>query len=51
MSTPTRRASGLVLEILVDSNERYPWKFSAQQATTRRQALPTGDYAVERSGF
>jgi hypothetical protein len=39
-----------VLEILVDSHERYPWKFSAQQATTRRQALPAGDYAVEHDG-
>ena len=50
VSTPTRRASGLVLEILVDSHERYPWKFSAQQATTRRQALPAGGYAVETDG-
>jgi len=50
VSTPTRRASGLVLEILVDSHERYPWKFSAQQATTRRHALPAGDYAVEHGG-
>jgi hypothetical protein len=39
-----------VLEILVDSHERYPWKFSAQQATTRRRALATGDYAVEHDG-
>jgi hypothetical protein len=36
-----------VFEILVDSHERYPWKFTAQQATTRRQGLPAGDYAVE----
>ena len=50
VSTPTRRASGLVPEILVDSHERYPWRFSAQQATTRRQALPAGDYAVELDG-
>jgi hypothetical protein len=46
----TQRASGQTLEILVDSHERYPWKFSAQQATTRRQALPAGDYAVESDG-
>jgi hypothetical protein len=50
VTTPTRRASGHVLEILVDSHERYPWRFSAQQATTRRQALPAGDYAVEVDG-
>jgi len=50
VTTPTRRASGFVLEILVDSHERYPWRFSAQQATTRRQALAAGDYAVEVDG-
>ena len=50
VSVPTQRASGQVLEILVDSHERYPWRFSAQQATTRRQALPAGDYGVELGG-
>jgi hypothetical protein len=50
VTTPTRRSAGGVLDILVDSHERYPWKFSAQQATTRRQALPAGDYAVEADG-
>jgi hypothetical protein len=47
---PTMRASGQVLEILVDSHERYPWKFSSQQALTRRQSLVAGDYAVEVDG-
>ena len=47
---PTQRASGQLLEILVDSHERYAWTFSAQQATTRRRALAVGDYAVERAG-
>jgi ERCC4 domain len=50
VSVPTARASGMVLEIVVDSHERYPWTFSAQQATTRRQALPAGDYAVVVDG-
>ena len=50
VAVPTARASGEVLEILVDSHEQYPWKFTAQQATTRRQALPAGDYAVEVDG-
>jgi hypothetical protein len=50
VSLPTRRAAGQVLEILVDSHERYPWKFSAQQASTRPQALPSGDYAVALDG-
>jgi ERCC4-type nuclease len=40
-------AAGLAgLTILVDSRERYPYKFTQQQATTERQALPAGDYAV-----
>lgn len=48
---PTRRASGLrELEILIDSNERYPFRFSTQQCTTRRQRLACGDYAVELDG-
>jgi hypothetical protein len=50
VAVPTARASGRVLEITVDSHERYPWTFSAQQATTRRQALPAGDYAVTLDG-
>jgi ERCC4 domain-containing protein len=44
---PGRRASGiLVLDIVVDSRERYPYAFSKQQATTTRAALEAGDYAV-----
>jgi hypothetical protein len=38
------------LEILVDSYERYAWRFSRQQATTRKKALAVGDYAVELDG-
>lgn len=50
VALPTRRASGRVFEIQMDSHERYAWSFTAQQATTRRQALPSGDYAVEVGG-
>lgn len=51
VSVPTARASGVAdLLVLVDSRERYAWKFSQQQASTTRQALPAGDYAVERDG-
>jgi hypothetical protein len=46
VSVPSARASGQVLEIVVDTHERYPWTFSAQQATLRRQALVAGDYGV-----
>jgi hypothetical protein len=45
---PTRRASGHAeLVILVDTRERYPYRFSHQQARTERRALPAGDYGVE----
>jgi ERCC4-type nuclease len=48
---PGRRAAGLEeLTILVDTRERYPYRFSRQQATNQRQALPAGDYGVERDG-
>ena len=50
VALPSRRASGQVLEILVDSHEHYAWNFAAQQATTSRRALPTGDYAIELNG-
>ncbi|MGV9826352.1 ERCC4 domain-containing protein [Gordonia sp. NPDC003429] len=35
-----------MVEIVVDSRERYADNFSAQQATTEKRALPVGDYAV-----
>ncbi|WP_156253303.1 Lsr2 family DNA-binding protein [Pseudactinotalea terrae] len=51
VSIPTARASGLAdLEIVVDSHERYAWRFTHQQVTTRRAALAAGDYAVEVDG-
>jgi hypothetical protein len=44
---PTRRASGLeTVTILVDTRERYPYRFDRQHATTQRRALPAGDYGV-----
>src|SRR3954447_21552660 len=44
---PSARAQGLTaLEIVVDSHERYAYTFKDQQITTRRAALPAGDYAV-----
>lgn len=50
VTLPTARAAGRVLEILVDSGEKYPYAFGHQQASTRRQRLPAGDYAVESAG-
>ena len=44
---PRRRAANLAhVTILVDSRERYPYKFANQQATTQRRALPAGDYGI-----
>ncbi len=48
---PTRRASGLdEPTILIDTRERYPYRFARQQARTERRALPAGDYGVELAG-
>lgn len=49
--TPTARGSGLdALEIVVDSAERYPYRFAAQRAQTVRGKLACGDYGVRRDG-
>lgn len=47
MRLPTARSAAGVLEIVVDSRERYAWKFDRQQATTTKRALTVGDYAVD----
>ncbi|HZD03222.1 MAG TPA: hypothetical protein VFA46_24415, partial [Actinomycetes bacterium] len=50
---PRRRAAGHAaddLEILVDTRERYPYRFAGKQARTARRALPAGDYAVAADG-
>ena len=47
---PRSRSAAGPLTIVVDSYERYPWRFSQQQAQTVRRALPAGDYAVEVEG-
>jgi hypothetical protein len=47
LRVPTRRSAGGVVTIVVDTRERYAWKFTDQQATTTKRALPVGDYAVE----
>ncbi len=48
---PRRRAAELAhLTILIDTRERYPYKFAHQQATTERQPLPAGDYGIAHHG-
>lgn len=47
VSVPTARGSGLIeLEIVVDSHERYAWKFDHQQVRTTVAPLRAGDYGV-----
>jgi len=44
---PTARAAGIPeLEILVDSRERYGYRFAGKPVHTVRRALSCGDYAV-----
>lgn len=50
VQVPTRRAAGQQLEIVVDSHERYAWKFTEQQATTVKGALLAGDYGIVHDG-
>jgi hypothetical protein len=44
---PTARAAGgQQLAITIDSRERYPYRFAGRPVSSRRAALPAGDYAV-----
>ena len=46
---PTARGSGLAdLQIVVDTREKYAYRFSAQQVTTVKAALACGDYGVRQ---
>jgi hypothetical protein len=48
---PTRRASGWpVLPVVIDTRERYPYRFVRQQVSLERRALHAGDYGVELDG-
>ena len=47
---PTSRAHGQVLEILIDTGEKYPYRFSGQHARTVRERLACGDYAIQLAG-
>ncbi len=49
--TPTARAQGLEqLHILVDTHERYAYRFATQQSITVPKPLPCGDYGLEVDG-
>ena len=38
------------MEIVADSHERYPYRFTGQQVTVVRRALPCGDYGLAFGG-
>lgn len=45
--TPTARAAGATdLTIVVDSHERYAYRFTGRQVATVSRALPCGDYGL-----
>ena len=51
VTLPTARAAGVpALEIVVDTREKYAYRFAAQQVTTVHRALPCGDYGVNLGG-
>jgi hypothetical protein len=50
MRLPKRRSAAGVLPVIVDTRERYAWKFEQQQVTLSKRALTVGDYAVELDG-
>jgi ERCC4 domain len=51
VAVPKARAAALAdLVIVVDSHERYAYKFSDKAVTVVRQALTCGDYGIQRDG-
>ncbi len=49
--TPIARAAGITgLEIVVGTREQYAYRFTGQQATTVKRALPCGDYGLVLDG-
>ena len=50
MRLPTRRSAAGVLEVVIDSRERYAWKFEQQQVKLSKRALVVGDYAIDADG-
>jgi hypothetical protein len=51
VTTPTARAAGIAqLEIVVDTHERYAYRFSTQAVRTISRALPCGDYGIILDG-
>jgi hypothetical protein len=51
ITTPSARAAGIAaLEIIIDTRERYAYRFPTQQVAIVKRALPCGDYATTIEG-
>jgi ERCC4 domain/Lsr2 len=51
VTTPTARAAGIAgLQIVVDTRERYAYRFATQQAVVVKRALACGAYGVTLEG-
>jgi len=51
VAVPTARAAGVAgLEVVVDSNERYAYRFSDRDVTIVRSRLAAGDYGIVHDG-
>ncbi len=51
VALPTARAAGISEpEIVVDTHERYAYRFATQQVHTTSRGLPCGDYGIIRDG-
>ncbi|MGQ0574586.1 MAG: ERCC4 domain-containing protein [Pseudonocardia sp.] len=51
VTTPTARAAGIAeLQIIVDTRERYAYRFATQQVSVVKRALTCGDYGVTVEG-
>jgi hypothetical protein len=47
VTTPTARGAGIAeLQIVVDTRERYAYRFATQQVSTVQRALACGDYGI-----
>lgn len=52
VTTPTARAAGIAeLEIVVDSHEKYAYRFAGKPVRTLSRALPCGDYGILHGGL
>ncbi len=51
VTLPSARAAGIaVLDVVVDTHERYAYRFAGQQVRTISRRLPCGDYGIEIDG-